>query len=358
MSENARDRVSVIIPARNEEANIERCVCSIADQRGVRIREIIVVDDQSTDRTPAILEGLKATTPFLRVLRTESLPSGWLGKSYALATGAQTASGDWLLFTDADTEHLPGSLAESLARAEHEHIDLLSLSPGQLTPTWWEKALIPLVYVWLSKTYQFDAVNDPASKSAAANGQYMLIRREVYERIGGHTAVKDAILEDVALAERVKLSGARLLFLPGAEWVHTRMYRTFSEMWRGWTKNLYLLYGGSVRLVFGTLATTLLVDWVPVVCLVSLGFFGRLLELAPTVWVLYSALLASIFVLQHHFYRRRLLMLGFDPGLAFYYHVGSALFSVLLLNSLRAHRWRGNVEWKGREYSTRGAFTR
>ena len=299
MSENPHARVSVIIPARNEEANIERAVRSIAAQGGVPL-EIIVVDDQSEDRTGEILTRLKAEIPSLRALRVDTLPDGWLGKPHALACGAKIASADWLLFTDADAEHGPGSLAELLERAEKEQVDLLSLSPGQLTPTWWEKAVIPLVYAWLAKLYSFDEVNDPKSNVAAANGQYLLVRRAVYERIGGHEAVRAEILEDVALARRVKAAGGRLLFLPGAPWVQTRMYRTFSAMWEGWTKNLYLLYGRNVKLILGTIATTVLVDWMPIAFLFVPVAFRRELTSQSVVYLvwLYYFVLINIFIFQ------------------------------------------------------------
>jgi chlorobactene glucosyltransferase len=184
----AEGGVSVIVPARNEEANIERAVRSLAVQAGRG--EILVVDDQSQDHTREILERLQWEIAALRVLRIESLPEGWLGKNYAVATAAKQAKGDWLLLTDADVEHQPGSLVTLLERAKAEQADMLSVSPGQETPTWWEKAVIPLVYVQLAKLYRFDEVSDPSSTAAAANGQYILIRREVYERVGGHQAVR------------------------------------------------------------------------------------------------------------------------------------------------------------------------
>ena len=352
MNQNQPAKVSVIIPARNEEASIERAVRSVAAQGGVPL-EVIVIDDQSQDRTREILEGLKSEIPSLRVLGTDSLPDGWLGKPYALACGAKTASGAWLLFTDADTIHQAGSLAELRERAEREGVALLSLSPGQLTPTWWEKAVIPLVYVWLARLYSFDAVNDPASPVAAANGQYILIRRDTYERSGGHEAVRDQILEDVALAERVKSSGGRILFLPGARWVETRMYRSFGAMWEGWTKNLYLLYGGNAKEILGTVATIILIDQLPILCLFAPAFLPHLTGPAAFLTGLYWMALASIFVVRFELYRRRLVELDFSPSLAPYYWLGSALVGALLLNSWRAHRWGGRIEWKGRAYFTK-----
>ena len=159
MSETHQERVSAIIPARNEEDNIARVVKSLAVQQC--IREIIVVNDQSVDRTGKILAALEREIPLLRTISVESLTEGWLGKTHAVAKGASTATGDWLLFTDADTEHLPGSLSELLGRAEDERADLLSVSPGQETPTWWEKSVIPFVYVKLASLFRFEEVSDP-----------------------------------------------------------------------------------------------------------------------------------------------------------------------------------------------------
>lgn len=354
MSGDSRARVSVIIPARNEEANIERAVRSVASQTGAPL-EVIVVDDQSADGTSAILERLRTALPCLRVIRLDSLPEGWTGKSYALETGARAASGDWLLFTDADTEHAPGSLGEMLERAESGGVELLSLSPGQLTPTWWEKAVIPLIYVWLSRRYSFDEVNDPQSKAAAANGQYLLIRRRAYDRIGGHQAVRAEILEDVALAARVKGSGGRILFMPGAKWVETRMYRTFGAMWEGWTKNLYLLSGENPIEILGTLAKTALLDFAPILCLLLLPFVPRLANARTALTVPGYVVFASILVARFASYRQRLRQIGFNRDLAFYYWVGAALMAALLLNSLRVHRWGRHIQWKGRAYSTKGA---
>ena len=235
----------MIIPARNEEVNIARVVRSLANQPG--IREIIVVDDQSADRTGEILaaagSGVSSPSHFAVGIIAGRVDGedarGWRkGRARPRGIGCSSPT--------PTPSIVPGSLAELLQRAEDEYADLLSLSPGQETPTWWEKSIIPLVYVKLASLFRFEDVSDPHSPAAAANGQYVLVRREIYERSGGHEAVKSAILEDVELARRIKALGGKLLFLPGAQWVRTRMYQSFREMWQGWTKNLYLLYGGNV----------------------------------------------------------------------------------------------------------------
>jgi glycosyltransferase involved in cell wall biosynthesis len=340
-------RVSVIIPARDEEATIATVVRSVAAQQG--IAEILVVDDQSQDRTGTILEDLKAEIPSLRAIRVEALPEGWVGKSHALATGARLARGDWLLFTDADTEHLPGSLAALLERAESERADLLSVSPGQKTVAWWEKSVIPLVYVRLARLYRFEEVSDPQSSAAAANGQYLLIRREVYQRIGGHEAVRDKILEDVELARRVKAAGGKLLFLPGADWVVTRMYASFGGMWRGWTKNLYLLYERRLARLLSAVVELWILDVAPPLVFLALcGAFA--LGGGSAASVLAAMILLLIAVIRQWRYAEDLARLGSDPRLASYQVPGAALLGLLMLNSARVHLTGRRIQWKGRAY--------
>jgi len=352
MSDPSVPIVSAIVPARNEALNIARAVRSLATQPD--LQEIIVVDDDSEDETAATLSGLQSILSALRVVSLNSLPAGWLGKPHAVAEGARHARGDWLLFTDADVEHLPGSLRELLDLAEREGADLLSVSPGQRTPTWWEKAVIPLVYVQLAGLYRFDEVNDPASGTAAANGQYILIRRRAYERVGGHQAVREEVLEDVALARRVKAGGGRILFLPGAEWVQTRMYRTFREMWRGWTKNLFLLYGGNSWKI-ARAVSKLIAVWLAGA--LALAFALALIRNSQAAWVPTALIVTvAIFFWQQTVYRRNLRRLGFSGNLASYFWLGAPLFILMLLNSVRAYKLGGAVQWKGRTYSVKGAL--
>ncbi|HET7215901.1 MAG TPA: glycosyltransferase [Terriglobia bacterium] len=347
MPEHEQGSVSVIIPARNEETNIERVVRSVALQEDVR--EMIVVDDASADRTPEILAGLGREIPLLRTIRLDTLPEGWTGKSHAAAAGAKQATGEWLLFTDADTEHLPGSLEAMLRRVGEANADLLSLSPGQQTLTWWEKSIIPYVFVQLARLFPFEEVSDPASPRAAANGQYLLVRRSVYNEAGGFEAVRSEILDDVALARLVKQRGGRLIFLPGAEWVRTRMYSSFRSMWQGWSKNLYLLYGRDLGSIVKALASVLCLDLLAPLGFVILALLIALVEV--TGWMFLAALLCFAgAILRQWNYGRRLRALGFDPGLDVYQFAGAGLFVLLLLNSVRAYRLAGGVRWKGREY--------
>jgi Glycosyl transferase family 2 len=334
---NRDRRVSAIVPARNEQAAIAGCVVSLAAQP--EISEILVVNDESTDGTAGVLARLAGKVPSLRVVDAGPLPPGWVGKNHAAWQGAQRARGTWLLFTDADAQHLAGSTGRALAQAEATGAGLLSYSPAQEMHRWWERAMIPFVYCRLAQLYSYAAVNDPQSAAAAANGQYLLIRRDAYEAIGGHAAVCGEVLEDIALARRAKAAGVPLHFAPDDGIARVRMYVTFQAMWEGWTKNLYPLVTVPGQKVTRELLSVL--PWIPLVCLV----------LAPThliLGVLGVVLLAG----RHASYAAALRRNRFPVSSVLYYLAAVALYAAALV----ASDWRyagGRVTWKGREYPVR-----
>jgi glycosyltransferase involved in cell wall biosynthesis len=337
--------ISAIIPARNEEASIQRVVHSLAEQP--EIAEIIVVDDQSTDETPSILAILAARIPKLKLIRAPELPRGWTGKNHAVWLGANAADvhADWLLFTDADTHHLPGSAARALADASFHSSDLISYSPGQELRTFWERALIPIVYWRLSQRFPFDRVNDAGSADAAANGQFILVRREAYLAIGGHAAVASQVVEDVALARRAKQAGFRLFFAPGQGIVETRMYRSFSAMWEGWTKNLYPLFGANVgEMLFEIDSSTPALSLLFSVALVLRFAIGG--QIDWLVAVVAAILFARPWVGYGVWLRRNRY-----PGEYIKYCLfGAPLYAAALIASWWKNM-RGSVAWKGRKYA-------
>src|SRR5277367_1636015 len=178
-----RPAVSVIVPARNEEECLGVCLGSLVEQAGVNF-EVVVVDDGSTDRTREIAQSFAG----VQVVDAGPLPAGWSGKNNALTAGVEQARGEWLLFTDADTVHRPGSLARALAEAKTQGAELLSYSPEQEVQGFWERAVMPVIFAELAGMYRPAAVSDPGSPVAAANGQYLLILREAYNAVGGHAA--------------------------------------------------------------------------------------------------------------------------------------------------------------------------
>lgn len=326
--------VSVIVPARNEEQCLGRCLESLAAQQDITF-ELLVVDDSSTDRTRAIAESFTEA----QVMDAGALPQGWTGKNHACWQGAQKARGRWLLFTDSDTVHEPGSLAAAVAEAEQQGVAMLSYSPRQEVEGFWEKALMPVIFAELAATYPPTKVSDPRSPVAAANGQYLMISREAYDAIGGHRAVAGTLLEDVALARRVKESGRVLRFRYGGEAVRTRMYRSFPQMWEGWTKNLALLFPHPMRLAMRRALEFLIIMGAGLIAFGTfwLDFGGAMLALLVLA-VTWIAFLGRI---------RRAHFSAWENDLAFF---GLPLFAVLLVRSQRHHGSRGSVQWKGRTY--------
>jgi hypothetical protein len=327
--------VSVIVPARNEEACLADCLHTLVGQSGLSY-EIIVVDDDSTDGTRAIAEGFP-----VRVIAADVLPEDWSGKCNAAWSGAKIAQGQWLLFTDADTKHAPNSIATGLQEAKESAADLLSYSPKQEVGSLAERALLPLIFGELARMYPPQDVCDPNSPVAAANGQYLFIRRDVYDAIGGHAAVATAILEDVELAKRAKQAGHALRFR-WSDVVTTRMYRSFGAMWEGWTKNLALLFPNARGLAVRR-AIEFVVIAIAAAFAVVAALQGELLAagIAAAVTVQWIYLLWKR-VSQAHFD-------GLSSALSLF---GLPLFAVLLWNSDISHK-RGSVCWRGREYSVK-----
>ena|SRR5271170_553786 len=331
---------TAIVPARNEEAVISACVESLAIQS--EIGEVFVINDQSTDATASIVERLSCQIPKLRLLATGELPTGWVGKNNAVWLGAREAHGQWLLFTDADAVQEKDSTAKALAIAAEEDAVMVSFSPEQVMETWYEKSLIPYVYCRLGNKFSFKEVNDPRKTAAAANGQFLLIRKDVYEAVGGHASVASDVVEDVALAKRVKGAGYRIWFGSGKGMVRVRMYRTFAAMWEGWKKNLYPLLGGNP----GGVAKEIVRAVVPV--LATLIAAISTLGITESVTAAFGILLAglvTISVAYHSELKRNRLA----ADLVWYGIPGRLLFAGVLWASYRSHR-RGRLEWKGREY--------
>lgn len=326
--------VHVIIPARNEEDCLGRCLESLVGQQGIDFK-IMVVDDGSIDQTRPIAESFHG----IEVISAPEPPPGVIGKCNALIAGARGSTAKWLLFTDADTVHCPGSLAAAVREAEERRVDLLSYSPEQEVVSFAERILMPLVFADLVRTYPPELVNDPQDPTVAANGQYILVRRKVYEELGGHQCVADKLLEDVELARNFKVSGHRIWFRFGGGLVRTRMYRNFAAMREGWTKNLALLFEHPLRLALAHLALFLAVP----------GFLiaGVLMYQGQPMDAIGLLVLGLYFYLSHlaevwkaHFPWRVNLLSFF----------GLPLFVSLLVRSyLHSHR-RGEVTWKGRKY--------
>ena len=326
--------VSIIVPARNEEATIRRCLESLLAQDGIPF-EIIVVNDDSRDSTRAIaLEYLN-----LRTLDAGPVLTGWSGKANALVTALPCASGEWLLFTDADTFHLPGSLKLALREAESFKVDMLSYSPAQEVNGVTKRGVMAVIFAELSSQYPSNLVNDPKVDVAAANGQYLLIRRAAYDAVGGHAAVAASLLEDVELAKLLKAGGYPIRFRFGGEAVHSEMYRTWPALIEGWTKNLALLF--PQPLVLAAFRAT---EFCAILWLVCRFVIEVRAGIAGTGFLDGVAALLLIASFSH-----RIKQSHADCSLIEAF-LGLPVFAALLIRSYIHLRVKRSVQWKGRAY--------
>jgi chlorobactene glucosyltransferase len=314
--------------------------------------EVIVLDDRSTDATSAILRQLTAEDDRLKRIVGSDLPEGWAGKPYALYQASALAHGEWLCFVDADTFLSPTTLSSCYAKATETNADMFTIMTFQILGSFWEKVVMPLVMTALSVGFSPRKVNDPNRKDAIANGQFILIRRSVYDAIGGHESVKDQIVEDKAISEQVKWNGYRLIVADGMKVARTRMYTSLPEMWEGWTKNIYLGLRDRPSLmwlgVFGAFLALFVALLLPLWPVLGLLWYSKNGDwLALTVLVEPLVLWAYLIVMRVQVTRK----MEISPWYAFTIPLGAAVFAAMMITSaVRVISGKG-VMWKGRMYA-------
>ncbi len=342
--------LTVIVPARNEEQSLGECLQSLVAQSEEifelgRDWELIVVDDHSTDRTAAIARSFSGVT----LLPAAALEKGWTGKNNAIWTAARQARGRWLLFTDADTVHEPGDLRRAIHEATRHKAGVLSYSPRQIVSGWMQRAMMPLVFCELALAYPPAKVSDPSQRIAAANGQFLLIEREAYRKLGGHAGVSNEILEDVELAFLAKKRRVGLWFRYAEDAVSARMYRSAAAMIEGWTKNLALLFDNTLAMAIWRLLDIALLVGLPwsAIELWNAHFTTHALAWLGAGWVLALLWVRNLF----RFYGRvaksnfSFLDCAISP-------LGLPLFVAVLYRSWFQHRILKRVSWKGRSYAS------
>jgi chlorobactene glucosyltransferase len=342
----------VIVPARNEARTIEPMLRSVLAST-YRPFEVLVVDDRSADATAAIVARVAAADPRLRLIPGAPLPDGWYGKPWACAQGAERATGELLLFTDADTRHEPELLGRAVAALERDQADLVTVSPHQRCVTFWERVVMPQIWLLLGLRYHPRRVNGARrERDVIANGQFILTTREAYTAAGTHAAVRHEVAEDLALAQTYFRLGRRLRFVFAERLMETRMYRSLPQLVEGWSKNIYL--GGRrsfpgeplLQALVPLMLAAALGFWLvpPLVLLlgvagVDLGAFARAALLATGLSAVFWMLIS---------YGMRI-----PAGYGLLYPLGALMTLYIAARST----WRGGrrVEWRGRVYGTGGA---
>lgn len=339
--------VSVVIPARNEARNIERCLRSVLSNDYPRF-EVVVVNDGSTDATGDIAQSIAATDNRARVIETQGLPEGWFGKQWACETGAHATSGEIILFADADTTQSSDLITRSVNAMLRRNADLFSVLGRQELGTFWERLIQPQIFTIMSVRYggTESITRSRFVKDKIANGQCLFVRRSTYEEFGGHSLVKSHVADDMMLAQRYFARGRRVVLEEGIHQLSTRMYTSLGELVRGWGKNVFA--GGRDSVPFGLFGRLLfpllllsapLFNLVPALVLIAsvvapvssaLLLWAVIAEVAMLLWWIY--LYASI---------------GESPFYSLLSPLGALMvFYIFLRAALRGQR----VLWKGRQY--------
>lgn len=334
--------VSVCVPARDEERDIAACLTSLLNQDYPNF-EVIVVDDNSTDRTPDIIHSLQEKHANLIAVQGAALPDDWYGKPFALHQAAQKARGELLLFTDADPVFQPYALTTAVHLMQKHQLDMTTLLPGAEFGSFWERVVQPVIFAFIAALTRFGKVNDPASSSAMGIGAFILLRREVYDRIGGHETLKQAILEDIGMARLVKRSGAKIMIADAQKIYSIRMYHSFREIWIGWRKNVFLAMKKSIFRSFyyilcalGFVVTPWLMAGVHLWMGSGLGW--QAMALAGL-----GLVLITEWTLCHE--------LNLEKRYALLFPLGALVMAAIMINSMIQVLYRGQAEWRGRIYS-------
>lgn len=335
--------VSVCIPARNEQANIESCVAGLITGNHTPF-EILVYDDQSTDNTPAIIDKLIHQNDNVRRIPTVELPNGWNGKQHACWQMANNARGQWLLFTDADVRFNPSAIDDALNFAKSQNAALVSTFPKQITGSLAEKLAVPMIHFILLSYLPIGRMRSTLDPAASAGcGQYLLVNKHAYHNAGTHAAFKDSMHDGIKMPRELRRAGHKTDIFDGTHLVSCRMYHNLQTTWKGFTKNAYEGLGSDALLIFITITHTLahLLPWIALPILLILDQPTR----TPT--ILAAAAVAT--ALTH----RAILAARFhQPWIAVPLHPIAILFTTLIQwQSWRLHR-QGKRSWRGRTAGT------
>lgn len=333
--------LAVIVPARNESANIGPCLRGLADQLyPAGMLKIIAIDDDSSDDTAAIMRDCAAASDRIALLEAAPLPAGWAGKPFACWRGACADDSEWLCFIDADTIAAPELLATAVGIARARRLDFLSLQPFQELSGFYDRLVLPLGFLLIAATQRLE--------TTPVNGQFILIRADAYFRIGGHAAHPRAICEDKALAESAKAAGCRVAVLDAATLMRTRMYRNGNDLWEGLSKNLTEIFGGPARtlaIAAAALAIACCAVLLPLHAIANVSHHPG----APTFAELAVALPTAVAVFATQIALARHFRIPFWYGLLLPL---SAAAGLLLAVNAVLWKLRGSASWKGRVYST------
>lgn len=336
--------VSILVPARNESENIEKCITSLVNQDYPNI-EILILDDNSDDDTLIKLQKLKERYPKIKVFVGDDLPEGWTGKNYACHTLSQYAKGEWFLFTDSDTVHQKDSISSTVNSVLKKKAKLLSIIPDIVIKTLPEKLFIPLVHFALLSFLPLKFINTlKEPRVVIALGPFMLINAKFYKKIGGHEKIKDKIVDDFRLAQEVKRHHGRIALMDGKDIVTVRFYKDFKSLWSGFSKNSFGVFDDSPQILLVFLAFNFCLYILPYVL-----FFTGIIKFQLSLFPFFQLLLITL--------HRLVISVKFriNPLFILIHPVSVILGFLIVLNSMRITLLNRTLSWKERIYSPRKA---
>jgi chlorobactene glucosyltransferase len=331
--------ISVLIPARNEEITIEECLSSLLKSNYPNF-EIIVLDDDSKDKTYAIVRELAKEFSNLRIIKGKQLPAGWNGKNWACHQLSQSANGEWFLFTDADTCHSPNSISAAFESAKKSQSDFLTAIPGLITKTWAEKLILPVIHFAFFVLLPCNIINFRGnSRLALGIGPFLFIRKACYFACGGFEAIKTEILDDMALAKQVNHRKGKLCVIDGTDLLIVRFYTCFKEVWTGLSKNSFQAIGSSPHFLLSLSLVCYFLFIYPYFCLGSAIYYGQSITF-PLLQVIAISLTKLAMASR---FKTSLLYSLFHPLMI-------VMIFIILFNSFRLTLFGKKIEWKERLY--------
>jgi len=337
-------RLSVCVPARNEERGVEACLQSLLNQDYPNF-EVIAIDDHSTDRTGDIMRNLAQENSRLKVLEGTDLPDDWLGKPFALHQAFKVAKGEYLLFTDADPVFKPTALNTAVHVMRERELDVLTLMPKAEFGSFWERAVQPVIFGFIASLTRFKNVNDPDHRSAMGFGAFLMFRRSSYEKIGGHEAGKSDVLEDVLIAKRAKRAGLKLFVADAKQLFSIRMYFGLKEIWFGWEKNMFFAMKESVVKATYNVAVVLGFVFTPYIIL-AINIFEQI----GWLWIVMA--LVGVVLVSAAFYKTCDEM-ELQRNNAVLFPIGALVMAAIMANSMFHTLVRKKTKWRGRVYSVK-----
>ena len=339
--------ISILIPARNEAKNIKRCIKSLLKQDYTNI-EILVLDDNSSDHTGQIVKQISEKDCRVKLINGKPLKNGWLGKSYACHQLSKHANGDYFVFTDADTLHFKNSVSNAISCLATNNLDALSIYPMQIMVTLHERMLITFINFAILSFMPLALIRKSRHPLfCTAIGQFMLFRKEVYEKIGGHESVKKEILDDVKISKQVKRCGYKFMIFDGSNDVYCRMYRSFKEAIQGFTKVIFAAFDFHVYMPVVVMLLVLVLFLFPFILLPLGALVYDWPAIVMNLLILQIPIIIIIKVILAIRFKSRVI----DAFL----HPLSVLYIVSVsINSILQSKLGLGIYWKGRVYDANG----